>query len=333
MKKAFVVITPLLIGVIFFIAAFIWWNKAIEAPSTQTEEKRILIKKGASAESIGKQLQSQGVIQSAFAFKLYTQMNNLTKSIPPGEFSVPKNLTLAEVIEVLQKGPQELWVTIPEGFRREEIANEFIQTLGLTGTEADTFRVQFLSQSTNLEGYLFPDTYLFPKDTTADKVVQRLNSTFESKLESELRPLLSSSQLSLEEAVILASLIEREALSIEERPDIASVLINRLNEPMRLQVDATIQYAIGSKQCRNSLDCDWWQTPTAADREFSSPYNTYVVDGLPPAPIANPGIASLKAALNPSNTDYFYYIHDPDGQVHFGRTLTEHNQNVQTYLR
>ncbi len=135
------------------------------------------------------------------------------------------------------------------------------------------------------------------------------------------------------QAVILASLIEREAISDEERPYIAGILLNRIEIGMPLQVDATVQYAIGSKRCVSKIDCDWWQTPTRADLEIVSPFNTYTFTGLPQAPIANPGIMSLRAALEPVDSDYLYYIHDPEGRIHYAETLEEHNSNVAQYLR
>src|SRR3989344_6078619 len=323
MKTFFFFATPVLLIIFVLAGSFLWWTNVVSAPGATSSEKRILIKKGASAASIGQELEEKGVVKSAFAFKLYTQINNLTKKVPPGEFLVPANLTLEDVVKLLIKGPREVWVTIPEGFRREEIADRLLESLELTGDEASVFRNEFLSLSANLEGYLFPDTYLFPKDVTPQNAINRIKSTFDQKKENELGDLIAQSEISLSEAVILASIIERETLSEGERPTVAGILLNRLKIGMPLQADATVQYAIGSKECVGKVGCDWWRVPTKEDLKLNSPFNTYLNPGLPPAPIANPGLVSLKAALAPEPSAYLYYIHDSDGKIHYATSLDE----------
>ena len=155
MKTFFFFATPVLLIIFVLAGSFLWWTNVVSAPGATSSEKRILIKKGASAASIGQELEEKGVVKSAFAFKLYTQINNLTKKVPPGEFVIPTNLTLEEVVDVLVKGPKELWVTIPEGFRREEIADRFLESLELSGADASAFRSEFLLLSKDLEGYWF----------------------------------------------------------------------------------------------------------------------------------------------------------------------------------
>ena len=136
-----------------------------------------------------------------------------------------------------------------------------------------------------------------------------------------------------QDQVILASLIERETKTAEERPIVAGILINRLNVGMALQVDAAVQYAIGSTKCTvQSTKCDWWPILTKNDLASASKFNTYKYPGLPPTPIANPGTSSLTAAFNPTGNDYWYYIHDNDGQIHYAKTLSEHNANIAKYL-
>ena len=130
----------------------------------------------------------------------------------------------------------------------------------------------------------------------------------------------------------MASIIERETKTDEERPVVAGILINRLDIDMGLQADATVQYAAASINCRAEEECNWWPILTKGDLAINSPYNTYRFRGLPPAPIASPGISSLRAAVSPEESDYLYYLHDADGGVHYAETLSEHNENVRIYL-
>lgn len=310
-KKLLVVPVLILLLAIF---GSIWWRNVTSAPSRSKEEAKVVISKGASASQIATKLKEGGVIKNAFSFRLYTQITGQTKDIPSGEFFISKNLNLKEVVEVLLKGPAEFWVTIPEGLRREEIALKISSVLK-SGQEAGEFEKEFLRLTSGFEGYLFPDTYLFPKDVTADRVFSVLNSTFESRFGELTR-----------DQVILASLIERETITDEERPIVAGILLNRFNAKWPLQVDATVQYALGRSP-------DWWEPITRADLETSSPYNTYKYTGFPPGPISNPGRSSLEAAANPESTDYWYYIHDTEGKIHYAKTLDEHNANVSKYLR
>lgn len=308
--------------------AFFWWNNATAAPSNSGETTTVLITKGSSAEAIGKQLTKSGVIKSPFAFKLYIQYKNLTTKLPVGEFRLPTNLPLPELVTQLLKGPTEFWVTIPEGLRREEVAVKISSQLDLPDPQG--FVKQFISESENYEGYLFPDTYLFPSDATANLVISKLVSTFEQKYNQiEIKTTLSKGEI-----VTLASIIERETLNTNERAVVAGILINRLNADWPLQADATVQYALANVQCRGQVDCEWWPRPlTAQDLEVASPYNTYKFQGLPPGPIANPGLSSLRAAANPESSDYWFYIHDADGNIYYAKTLDQHNANISKYLQ
>lgn len=324
---------PFIVATILALAGFLWYKNAILAPSSSSEQVQVLINKGASAESIGKALESAGVIKSSFAFKLYSQLNDKTKAIPPGEFFLPQNLSLEELVALLVKGPKEYWITIPEGLRREEIPSKFISTFNLKAEEAAVFRSEFLAESKGLEGYLFPDTYLFPPDISAQKVVSRLRETFYSKIGLDYENKAKALGLTLNQAVTLASLIERETLTKDERPIVAGIIFNRIEAGMPLQIDATVQYALADKRCRASIDCDWWEVPLRADLEIDSPYNTYLNIGIPPAPIANAGLTSLQAVINPEKSEFYYYIHDKDGNIRYASTLDEHNTNVSKYLR
>lgn len=175
------------------------------------------------------------------------------------------------------------------------------------------------------EGYLFPDTYLIPKDATVEMIIKQMRDNFDQKY-AEIN--VPNFKLTKPQIVILASLIEREAITDEERPIIAGILMNRLNAGIALQVDATIQYAKG----QNPITKKWWE-PVVLDEYKSvvSDYNTYLHAGLPSGPICNPGIKSLSAAANPANTNYLYYLHDKNRIIRYATTLQEHEMNIQKY--
>lgn len=290
----------------------IWFYQSSQPVSSNKAFKDFLITKGSSAGQIGKKLQDAGLVKSTIAFKIYTQFTGVSGKIVAGEYKLTPSYSLFQVVNQLTKGPLEIWVTIPEGLRREEIAIKFKTALD----KDDAFVSEFLLASKGKEGYLFPETYLFPKDITGTVVVKKMLDTFDIKTKT----------LSLtKDQVILASLLERETKTNAERPIVAGILMNRLNAGMPLQVDASVQYAIGNSK-------DWWPILTLIDLKINSPYNLYKFTGLPPTPIANAGFSSFSAAFNPTSNDYWYYIHDTSGVIHYAKTLAEHNANVRKYL-
>lgn len=332
--KKLIVSSVLIIGLIIALgfAGYRWWTANIKPVSTVTEKQRVVIDKGMSAQSIASKLYTAGLIRNSLAFKLYTQIYDKSDKIQPGEFTLSPSMSLSEIVSHLLKGPDELWVTIPEGLRREEIPPRFIKALDLEGDEADNFRSEFLVQSRNKEGYLYPDTYLFPRDVSAQKAVERLVSSFNIQIEKIGKEYPEN--YSLEEVVVIASLIEKETKgkTPDERPLVAGIFYNRLKAGWPLQVDATAQYAQANLRCAKSTDCDWWVEPTLYDLEVVSPYNTYKNQGLPPHAICSPGFYSLMAAIQPQPSEYFYYIH-ADGVPYYAKTVEEHNQNIKKYLR
>lgn len=295
-----------------------------QSVSTEAQpEVRFVVPKGQAVSIIAERLAEAGLIRNPWLFRLELKRLHLEGKIQAGSFELAPNSTMADIARTLSSGSEDIWVTIPEGWRREEIA----QSLSEQDLEAFN-EAEFLELSAASEGQLFPDTYLVPREATAKTVYNLLSTTFERKITDGLADQISASDYNFEEALVMASLLERESRGASEMAQVAGVLWNRIELGMPLQVDATLQYAKGY----NSTEQSWWVTPLGADRQVNSPFNTYQNPGLPPRPIANPGVDAIKAALDPAPTDYLFYIHDRQGNIHFAKTLDEHNANVNRYL-
>lgn len=308
----------------------LWFSNVSKPINPQNSAKvEFIIEQGESLDKIGNRLQSAGLIRSLSAFKLMVWRLNLSQKIQAGYVYLSSSQSLENIIISLTKSTtKQVWVTIPEGLRRQEIAKILSSAFSKDNTQSKFDVQQFLSQTVNLEGKLFPDTYAFRPDSSTQEVINRLTARFDEIITKNNIP-----SQNLNQTVIIASLLEREAASDSEMPEIAGVIMNRLNGKWPLQIDATVQYAIGTASCR-SLDCKWWPAPlSASDLKIKSAYNTYQNQGLPPAPICNPGAASLKAASNPVTTSNWFYLHGTDGQIHFAATSKEHSKNVCLYLK
>lgn len=314
MKKNIIIITLIIIITIIFIS---WWNNQLRPVSSEKQEKTITIEKGKSISQIAKQLEDEGLINSELIFKLYTRVQRLNSKLSAGTFKLSPSMSTPQIVEALMGKPLEEWVTLIEGLRVEEMAQKLSDELGIQSSE-------FLKIAR--EGYMFPDTYLFPEEVTAEQVVKKLRDTFDKRFSEDLKAKIRTQGLSEDEGIILASIVEREARSEGARTMVASILLKRLKIGMGLNADATIQYALGYQPAEKS----WWKRHlTREDLKVESPYNTYLYKGLPPAPICNPGLSSIEAVANAdSSTPYLYYYHDSKGNSHYAKTLEEHNQNV-----
>jgi len=273
---------------------------------------------------IAENLNGKSLIRSPLAFKIMIQTTGRSSDIQAGEYDLSPNMNLSQILTELNKGPSEVWVTIPEGFRREQIAQRFSKTFGLSGESQRTFLNEFMESSEGLEGQLFPDTYLFPKTATATKVVQTLNATYKNKAKDI--------NVSIQ-TLTMASLVERETRTDDERTVVAGILWKRLEAGWPLQVDATLQYIVASDNCdATDFECEWWPKLPNKDVAGTSAFNTYKNRGLPPMPIASPGLSSIRASANPEDSEYWYYLHDAKGVIHYAGTLEEHNQNIIDFL-
>lgn len=312
----------LAVAVTIAASAWAWWRDAIVAvDSASTTPKIFVVRRGEGVKSIAGRLAAEGLIRSPTGFYLLVKVMGLERSLQAGDYRLNAGMDAGTIAKEMTHGTLDVWVTILEGWRAEEVAAKLSKELDIPESEfAKVAR----------EGYLFPDTYLFPKDATVGAVAQLFFSTFDTKVDEKLRADAKKTGLTFDEVLTLASIVEREGRTEEDRPMIAGILLNRLNADWPLQADATLQYALGY-QVREKT---WWKKELFDDdKKVKSPYNTYLNPGLPPGPIANPGIVSIKAVIYPKTSDYWYYLHDPKGGVHYGRTLEEHNRNIETYLR
>ncbi len=289
--------------------------------SQDTGSKYFLILKGSSASKIANDLKDAGLIKNPILFRVYTHLSGFSQKIQAGQYKLSPNMSFFKMLSEINKGPIEVWITIPEGLRREQVVEKYINVL--QPPDSEKFRNEFMELTANKEGYLFPDTYLFPWDATPKMIVDKMLSIFEEKI----------GDITFEE-VIIASLLERETVNDVEKGIVAGILYKRLKNGWPLQVDATIQYASATLRCQGGLiNCDWWQEVTKEDLNLASKFNTYKFTGLPPAPISGSGLTSLKAAINPEDSPYWFYIHDSEGIIHYARTVEEHNANIGRYLK
>lgn len=305
---------------IFLLALLVirgFWNNRLGPVSSNQEFKIILIEKGKSLSGISDQLKNEGLIKSPLVFSLYVRQTGASSKLQAGRFKLSPSQSVQEILQTLQGSPAEKWITFLEGWRVEEMAQKLKSEFGIDEKEFLKFAK---------EGYMFPDTYLFAPDVTAEQVADKLKETFDIKFTDELRNKIKMQGLTEEEGVILASIVEREARSETARTEIASILLKRFKINMGLNADATLQYILGYQKEEKSF---WKRHLTKEDKKVDSPYNTYLYRGLPPAPIANPSLSSLKAVANADpKTPYLYYYHDSKGNSHYAKTLEEHNLNV-----
>lgn len=289
--------------------------------------KVVYIKPKTESSGIANLLKEEGIIHNRSLFLLLAMLRGSTDRLKAGEYEFTPSMGLLDVIRILEEGKVLVHrVTIPEGASIWQIAT-ILNEEGLVERERflelamDSSVARFyVPEAETLEGFLFPDTYYFIKGVTAaeiiETVIQRFFHAFTSEDEFRARKL----GMSVYQIVTLASIIEKEALVDREKPIIAGVFYNRLRRGMRLQADPTVLYG---QEPRSRI--------TRKDLRANHPYNTYVQNGLPPGPIANPGEAALKAALNPARIGYLYFVSKNDGTHHFSRTLKEHNQAVRKY--
>lgn len=297
---------------------------------TGTGEVRVIIPRGATLRIAADSLERHGVIQNATAFRLYALLRRGDRSIRAGTYLFKRPISWGRVLEDLRGGKGiEHGITIPEGWSLNQIVPQLARVLGVPvdsvrAAVRDTALRHALDIPTpTLEGYLFPDTYVFPDGTTSRQAVRMMVARFQTVWQPEWDAQLRKSAMSRNDVMALASIVEKEAKLPEERPVIAAVYLNRLKAGMLLQADPTVQYAIGHHVARVLYK----------DLTIDSPYNTYRYKGLPPGPIASPGKPSIVAALYPASVPYLFFVAYPDGHHEFTTKFSAHNVAVKSARR
>lgn len=357
MNKAFIIILSI-VGILVLIAIitgfFIYYQ--IKTPlSKNNYEQEIVIEKGDSIKIIANKLEEAQIIRGASYFEIYVFLKS-KKNLQAGEYALNPSLSIIEIADALASGKvfrNAIKITIPEGFTVRQIDERLAQAglikqgdlivfarseidPSLRSGQAPQSRCNIMGYfgppaggpqddkcGVNLEGYLFPDTYIFSKKATIDDIVQKMLDNFNKKITVEMRKEIVKQGESLEDIINMASIVQQEAVSTEEMPKIAGVFYNRMAIGMPLQSDPTINYITNKQERQVSVE----------DTQIASLYNTYKNKGLPPGAICNPGIEAIRAAIWPEKSDYLFFLHPVDAPTVFSKTLEEHNMNKAKWLR
>lgn len=312
--RTLVIVLGVILVFSFVLAAVTAWALFLEPRNDVAPGQgvTIVVARGATTAEIGRLLADEGVVASEYAFRLKARLKRADGRLAPGRYAMTTGMGYDEVIRRMIQGPpvKEVTVTIPEGFVIEQIAERLEEkadipakdTLRIAKTRARSFarKHPYLADAYDgsLEGYLFPKTYRIRKGESPEVVLGMMLDQFDEELARVDLSKAKAAGLSVNDVVVIASIVEREARLDEERPLVSSVIRNRMARSMRLEIDATIEYVLPGNRFRLRY----------SDLRIESPYNTYRVQGLPPGPIASPGLASLEAAAEPARTDYLYYV-------------------------
>jgi len=311
-------------AIVGLLAAGAAYNLAQPVNATARDTVTVLVKPGMTTQAIGKLLYEKGLIRNVLMFRVVSRLERADGALQAGEYDFSKAMTVREIIGKLVRGETAFkQFTVPEGFTIDQIAALLEEKKIAPAAEFKTYAASYapydyINPAVNVkykaEGFLFPDTYRVAAGTSPEQLVKMMGDQFDKKFTPAMRQQAAELGLSIREVVILASLVEREARVPHERPVIAGVFISRLKKEMPLQSCATIQYILGYPKPELTVE----------DTEIPSPYNTYQNMGLPPGPIASPGLAAIQAVLNPADTDYLYFVANKDGSHIFSRTYDEH---------
>lgn len=319
--------------VILLMSVYILMSLSPVASKGKGREVVVTIPVRASAHQVGDILKQNKLVRNRLVFTLYARYTGMDSRIRAGEYSLNNSLSTPELLRELVEGHlAEQSFTVPEGYTTAQIA-DLLAARGLADRQKFlkavserefpyAFTQGLPKGEKRLEGYLFPDTYQADSGSTEISIIDMMLSRFQREMEElDYEALAENNGVTLHQALTIASMVEREALADEERPLIAGVIYNRLKMGMPLQLCATVQYALGATKPKLYYE----------DLEIDSPYNTYKIYGLPPGPISMPGRKSLLAAVQPSSTEYLYYVAKADGTHAFATTLAEHEANKERY--
>lgn len=307
----------------FFMGVFGWW---LLGPVSGTSKPGVYVHDIESFDVSG-ELAGGGYIRSANAFGLLFLLFAGDKKIEPGGYRLDPAMNAWEVMQKISGKPDLVWVSMREGLRKEQVGEILATAMDWEGAVQDQWNNLYTVENKPeyAEGVYFPDTYLIPRDESVKLVAQRFIDRFNEKIAPFLDQ-FTAKNIQWTTGLKIASLIQREAGGTADMKLISGIIWKRLDKDMRLEIDAALQYLHGKNGDR------WWGAIDLADKQSDSPYNLYRVKGLPPTPIANPGLAAIEAALNPEETDCIFYLHDPSGQIHCAGTYEEHVLNIEKYL-
>ncbi|OGK39810.1 hypothetical protein A3F34_01095 [Candidatus Roizmanbacteria bacterium RIFCSPHIGHO2_12_FULL_44_10] len=316
-------ITTILLIILAIGAGLFYFEGSLPVNTKDTSKQIFIIEKGEGVNGIINNLAGKHLIRNKLVFFVLVKQLGIENNIQAGDFRLSPSMSAKEIAKELTTGTLDIWVTVIEGLRTEEIAQIISRDFNLPESE-------FITQAQ--EGTLFPDTYLIPKTASIGDILAIFKANFDKKYNEELRIQAQNNGFSDREVLTLASLVEREANTEGSMRQVASILVKRWKNGWPLQVDATVQYILGYQEGEKT----WWKASLSnQDLAIDSLYNTYKRPGLPPGPICSPGLTAIQAVIGADeNTPYWYYISNKDGsQMYYARTLEEHNTNIQKHLR
>ncbi len=345
-KKRLIAVLLLCVLVLGPLCAFLYYGFAINRPAQSEFAGEYIIEEGTSVSALAQDLHSRGLINSIFLFKFYLKVNNLENSVQAGVFQIPAGSSVLELAKIFQSGKNDEAITFIEGWRVEEMA------LAAADKFENVDYRDFIEYAQQFEGQLFPDTYYFNSQIDEEEIIDRMRTNFDAKSADILTDEnLAKQGLTKDQAIIFASILEREISNKEDMPVVAGILIKRFKNGELIGADATTQYVMANQQAcslsfqresspsyclldkERARQVNWWPKDITLEAlENSNVYNTRKVVGLPPRPISNPGAAALQAVVNATPSDYYFYLTDSEGITRYGKTLEEHNANVATYL-
>ncbi|MFH1508877.1 MAG: endolytic transglycosylase MltG [bacterium] len=346
----YVIVTFIIIIGILAVGAYFWvnwqFNSAVSDDETSIE---FVVETGDGVNQISARLVEDGLLNNNFYFDLYVWLKRSENKLQAGVYALNKAMDVSEIAETLMSGEvsKEGKVVIPEGWTITEIADHlsklnskwkggdvstkevnehaFYNAFISEAESVEKYEYMFLDsipENNDLEGFLFPDTYQIFRTVSPEEIIHKMLDNFASKFDKEILAEIDASGRSLYDTIIMASILEKEVITFEDRQKVAGIFYKRMNNGWALESDATVNYATGKSE----------RQPTYADTLIESEYNTYRNKGLPPGPICNPGLEAIKAAINPVKSEYWYYLNKEDGETVFSKTYNEHLSNKAKFL-
>jgi len=331
----------------FIVGGWFLYTEIYTAEAQNSDAVTFEIKEQENLTDVTKRLEQRNIIRNKWLFEKYLSLKGLDKKVRPGKFKVTSPITLARVAQSL-KNPavNETEITIIPGWNLYDIAayferkniirnkDQFFQIAGIPTQETDNYYIDIFSDTpalleskprgVSLEGYLRPDTYKIYKDSSIEEIVKKLVRARADQFDQQMFQQMKEKERTVHEILTVASMLESEVKDKEDKRKVADILWRRLKKDWPLQMDSTVHYIAGKTDTKFTTD---------EQRGSLNSFNTYKYPGLPPGPISNPSLDSIKAAINPIENDYFYFLTDSNSKVHYAETLSEHNRNVQKYIR